>query len=95
MASLVLLDSSKGFTAGDLVTSYYLCMVNAFQAIFFADGRKRADGCFHKLNFQNDVLTGTASAPFSRGETLTQAVSGAEGVFDESIGTLQDRKSVV
>jgi len=88
MAELVLLDSAKGFTAGDIVTSYYLGMVNAYQAVWFADGRKRADGCYHKLNFQNDVLTGTASAPFSRGETLTQAVSGAEGVFDESIGTL-------
>jgi len=88
MASLVLLDSDKGFTNGDIVTGGYLMMVSAYQAMWFADGRKRADGCFHKLNFQNDVLTGTATGTFSRGETVTQAVSGAEGIFDESIGTL-------
>ena len=88
MPTLTLLDSTKGFTAGDLVTSYYLCKVTAFQSVWYADGRKRADGCFHKLNFQNDVLTGTATGTFSRGETVTQATSGAEGIFDESVGNL-------
>lgn len=88
MPDLTLLDSSKGFSAGDLVTSYYLCKVSAYQALWYGDGRKRADGCFHKLNFQNDVLTGTATGTFSRGETVTQANSGAEGIFDESIGNL-------
>ena len=88
MPTLTLLDSSKGFSAGDLVTSYYLAKVTAFQAVWYADGRKRADGCFHKLNFQNDVLAGVATGTFSRGETVTQATSGAEGIFDESIGNL-------
>ncbi|MHC4625064.1 MAG: hypothetical protein ACYS4W_14315, partial [Planctomycetota bacterium] len=88
MPTLTLLDSSKGFTAGDIQTGGYLMLTPAFQAVWKADGRKRANRCFHKLNFQNDVLTGTASAPFSRGETLTQANSGAEGIFDESVGNL-------
>lgn len=87
MATLVLLDSSKGWQNGDLQTGGYLMMTPAFQKVWFADGRKRADGCFHKLDFINDVLTGSASAAFSRGETLTQATSGAEGIFDETIGT--------
>jgi len=87
MAILTLLDASKGFTAGDIVTGGYTARVPAFQTVWFADGRKRADGCFHKLNFINDKLAGTASAPFSRGETVTQAVSGAEGIFDESISS--------
>lgn len=63
-------------------------MVPAFQVIYFADGRKRADGCFHRLNFRDDVITGTASGPFSVGETMIQANSGAEGVFFESVGNL-------
>ena len=86
MATLTLLDSDHGFTAGDLQTSGYLMMTPAFQSIWFADGRKRADGCFHKLNFSNDKLTGVATGTFSRGETVIQATSGAEGIFDESIG---------
>jgi len=63
-------------------------MEPAFQIMFFADGRKRADGCFHKLNFRDDVITGTASGEFSVGETMVQAVSGAEGIFYESVGNL-------
>ncbi|MBE3088319.1 MAG: hypothetical protein IMZ61_13855 [Planctomycetes bacterium] len=88
LPTLTLLNAAKGWTNGDIVSGGYLMMTPGFQKVYFADGRKRADGCFHKLDFQNDVLTGSPSAAFSRGETLTQAVSGAEGIFDESIGTL-------
>ena len=88
MASLVLLDSAHGFTPGDIVTGGYLLMEEAYMQMWFADGRKRADGCFHKLNFRDDVLTGVASGEFSVGETVTQAVSGAEGIYFESVGNL-------
>jgi hypothetical protein len=73
------------FTAGDIVTGGYLAFIPAYQTIWVADGRKRADGCFHKLDFQNDKLAGVASGAFSRGETLTQANSGAEGIFFYSV----------
>jgi hypothetical protein len=86
MATLTLLGSSKGFYAGDLVTGGYLAMIPAFESIWFADGRKRADGCFHKLNFRDDKVTGVAAGTFSAGETVTQAVSGAEGIFFQSVG---------
>jgi hypothetical protein len=85
MATLTLLDSSKGWTNGDIQSGGYIAVVPAFQTIWIADGRKRADGCFHKLDFQNDKLAGVASAPFSRGETLVQANSGAEGIFFYSV----------
>lgn len=88
MATLTLLGSSKGFTAGDLQTGGYLMMQQAYQSMWFADGRTRANGCFNKLNFRDDVLTGTASAPFEAGETVTQVNSGAEGIFFQSVGNL-------
>ena len=88
MADLTLLDSTKGWTNGDLQTGGYLLMEPGFQYMFFADGRKLADGCFHKLNFRDDVITGTASGEFSVGETMTQANSGAEGIFFETVGNL-------
>jgi len=86
MPTLTLLDSDHGFEPGQLVTGGYLMMVPAFQSFWFADGRKRADGCYHKLNFNNDKLTGVAAGTFSRGETVLQDTSGAIGIFDESIG---------
>jgi hypothetical protein len=86
MATLTLLDANHGFTPGDLVTGGYLMMVPAFQSIWFADGRKKADGCYHKLNFNCDKLTGVATGVFSRGETVVQATNGAIGIFDETIG---------
>jgi hypothetical protein len=63
-------------------------MEPAFQHMWFADGRTRANGCFNKLNFRDDVLTGVASGEFSVGETVTQASSGAEGIYYESVGNL-------
>jgi len=86
MPTLTLLDSTHGFTAGDLVTSNYVAVVPAFQTFWFADGRKQADGGYHRLNMNNDKLTGVATGTFSRGEGVTQAGSDAEGIFDESIG---------
>jgi len=83
MPELTLLDSSHGFTAGDLVTAGYTAVVPAFQSIYFADGRAAG---FHKLNFNNTKITGVASGAFSRGEVMTQTNSGATGIFDESVG---------
>lgn len=82
----LLTETPHGFTPGDLVTSSYVMMTPAFQTMWFGDGRDQADGGFHRLNFVNTKLSGVSSDVFSRGESLTQANSGAAGVFDESIG---------
>lgn len=42
---------------------------------------------YHKLDFINTKLVGTASGAFTAGEVLEQAVSGAKGVFDETVGS--------
>ena len=85
LPELVLLDAAHGWTNGDLVTSSYLAMVGAFQTFWYADGRPVAGGGYHRLNFCNDKLSGTATGTFSRGEGVTQAGNTAEGIFDESI----------
>ena len=85
MATLVLLNEDHGFTAGDIVTGGYLMLTPAFQSVWFADGKIYSEGCYHKLNFNNDRLNGVATGTFSRGETMIQAVSGAAAVFDESV----------
>ncbi len=88
MATLTLLGASKGFTAGDLQSGGYLFLEPAFQQFWVADGRTLANGCYNKLNFRDDVLTGTVTGTLSVGETVTQAVSGAVGIYTESVGTL-------
>ncbi len=83
------LTSSHGFTTGDLNTDGYFALIPAFQKCYFADGRTYsttiADSGFHKLDFINTRLIGSPSGAFSKGEVLTQATSGAAGIFDETV----------
>jgi len=89
MITLTALDSEHGFTSGDLSPQGYFAMVPAFQKMYFASGRPynasiHSSG-YHKLDFINTKLTGTASGAFTPGEVLTQASTGAKGIFDESV----------
>lgn len=90
MATLTVLGATHGFTSGDLDTSGYVAVCPAFQKVYVADGRPYsatiADSGYHKIDFINTKLTGVASGTFIRGEVMTQAVSGAKGIFDQSIG---------
>jgi len=85
--SLALLGSSQGFTAGDLSTAGYTAMVPAYQKVYFADGRTKVAGGFHKLDFISTRLYGTPSGAFIPGESLTQVTSGAAGIFIETVTT--------
>lgn len=82
MPTLTALTTSHGWTPGDLVTDGHVAKIPAFQSIWFADGR--ATG-YWQLNFHLTKLSGVPSGTFSRGETFTQATSGAAGIFDKSI----------
>ncbi len=92
MPTLTAIGAGHGFTAGDLDTDGYVAMVPAFQTVFFADGRPydadiTASG-YHKLDFSNTKLTGTVTgAGWTAGEVVTQAVSGAQGIYIESVST--------
>jgi hypothetical protein len=85
MATLTELVAAHGFTAGDLDTSGYVAVIPAFQKVYFADGRTQANGGYHKLDFLNTRLVGTVTGTFTKGEVVTQATSGATGVFDETV----------
>lgn len=91
MPSLTALASGHGFTAGDLDTSGQVAIQPAYQKIFFADGRAysatKADSGYHKLDFLNTRIVGTVTGTFTQGEVVTQAVSGATGIFDENVGS--------
>ena len=81
MSTLTALSASHGFTAGDISTDGHVAMIEAFQKLWVCDG---TPGTYWIIDAINTKLPGVASAAFSRGETLTQAVSGAAGIFDES-----------
>ncbi|MGW8181311.1 MAG: hypothetical protein ACWGQW_21480, partial [bacterium] len=91
MATLTQLGATHGFTAGDLDTSGQVAIQPAYQKMYFADGRAysatKADSGYHKLDFLNTRLVGNASGAFTKGEVMTQAVSGATGIFDETVGS--------
>lgn len=83
MSTLTLLSSLHGFPDGDIDTDGYLAIIPAFQKIYMADGRDYNDKGFHKLDFLNTKIVGTADAAFTRGEAVVQTTSGAQGVYDE------------
>ncbi len=89
MSILTPLTSNHGFESGHLNTDGYIAIIPAFQKCYFADGRPYsatiADSGFHKLDFINTRLVGTVTGTFTKGETVTQATSGAQGVFDETV----------
>lgn len=92
MATLTALGATHGFTAGDLDTSGQVAVVHAYQKTYLADGREYSatigDSGYHKLDWINTRIVGTVgSGPFTQGEKVTQAVSGAKGVFDENVGS--------
>lgn len=97
MPTLTTLGAGHGFTAGDLDTSGQVAVVAAYQKVFFADGRPAYDSDgnqldinnsgFHKLDFINTRCVGTVTGTFTQGEVVTQATSGATGIFDENVGS--------
>ena len=91
MATLTALGAGHGFTAGDLDTSGQVAMQAAYQKMYFADGRAYSatigNSGYHKLDFRNTRIVGTVTGTFTQGEVVTQAVSGATGIFDENSGS--------
>jgi hypothetical protein len=92
MASLTLLDSPNGFTAGDLSIKGYLAVIPAFQKIWLGDGRPSTNDIttsgFHKLDFINTRIESTATvALWEKGDVVTQTNAGGEstGIFDEVV----------
>lgn len=89
MSILTPLIATHGFTTGDLNTDGYVSVIPAFQKVYFADGRTYSatigSSGFHKLDFINTRLVGAASGAFTKGEVMTQATSGAAGIFDETV----------
>jgi hypothetical protein len=83
------LTSTNGFTSGDLNTDGYISVIPAFQKCYIADGRTYSatigSSGYHKIDFINTRLVGTASAAFTKGEVVTQATSAAAGIFDETV----------
>jgi len=80
---------NAGFTPGDLDTSGQIAAVSAYQKLYICDGRPYsatlADSGYHKIDFLNDRLVGTASGAFSKGDVLTQENTEATGIFDETV----------
>jgi hypothetical protein len=99
MPTLTSLAAANGWTAGNLNTDGWIAVVPAYQKIYFADGRAYsatiANSGYHKLDCINTSLVGAPSGAFTKGETMTQAVSGATGVFDETIGADTTAKNLV
>ena len=87
MATLTALAAAHGFTTGDLNTDGYFAAIPCLQKLYLCDGRTVIDNGMHKLDFINTKLTFTTapSGAFTAGEILTQATSGAKGVYDECI----------
>ena len=89
MATLTALAAAHGFTADDLDTSGQVAMQPAYQKLYFADGRPTsatiADSGYHKLDLINTRLVGAASGAFTAGEVVTQATSGATGIYGELV----------
>jgi len=88
MAILTALAAGHGWTAGDLSATGHIEMCPAYQKVYFADGRTSANGGYNKLDCVNTRCVGTVGdGPFTQGEIVTQATSGATGIFDENVGT--------
>jgi hypothetical protein len=89
MATLTALSASHGFVSGDLDTSGQVALQAAYQRMYFADGREYsatiADSGYHKLDMINTRLVGVASGAFTAGEVVTQATSGATGIYGELV----------
>jgi hypothetical protein len=89
MPTLTALGSGHGFTAGDLDTSGQVSMIPAYQKMYLADGRPYSatigSSGYHKLDFLNTRLVGATSVNFTQGEVITQAATGATGIFDERV----------
>jgi len=89
MATLTALGATHGFTAGDLDTAGQVAMQPAYQKLYFADGRPTsatiADSGYHKLDLINPRLVGVAAGAFTAGEVVTQATSGATGIYGELV----------
>lgn len=83
MATLTELSALHGFAAGDINTDGYVAVIDAYQKIYYADGRDYDNKGYHKIDMINTKITGNADAKFTRGEAVTQASSGAAGVYDE------------
>ena len=84
LPTLTELGSGHGFTTGDLNTDGSVAAVPAYQKVYFADGRIEQNKGYHKLDFINTKLTGAPSAAFDQGEIITQATSGAKGIYNEN-----------
>lgn len=88
MPTLTALAAGHGWTAGDLNSDGTVAMIPYNQKVYFVDGRTQANSGYNKLDFINTRLVGTVgNGPFTQGEVVTQATSGATGVFDESVGS--------
>ena len=98
MATLKVLGSDAGFTPGDLSLKGYIGVVPAFQKVFIADGRPSNEDIavsgYHKIDMTSTCLVGEASGAFTVGEGVTQATSGATGIFVESVGTGATEKNL-
>jgi hypothetical protein len=99
MTTLTALGATHGFTAGDLDTSGQVAVLPAYQKVYFADGRAYnasiSSSGYHKLDFINTSIVGTVTGTFTQGEVVTQAVSGATGIFDENVGSGATAKSLI
>jgi len=99
MATLIAFGAGHGFTAGDLDTSGQVAVVHAYQKTYLADGRAYSatigDSGYHKIDWINDRLVGAPSGAFTQGEVVTQATSGATGIFDETVGAGATAKNLV
>jgi len=99
MATLTALGATHGFTAGDLDTSGQVAVQSAYQKTYIADGRAYSatigDSGYHKIDWINTRLVGAPSGAFTQGEVVTQAVSGATGIFDETVGSGATAKNMV
>ena len=99
MATLTALGATHGFTANDLDTSGQVAVVHAYQKTYIADGRAYSatigDSGYHKIDWINTRLVGAPSGAFTQGEVVTQATSGATGIFDETVGSGATAKNMV
>ena len=83
MATLTELSAKHGFAANDIDTNGYVAIIPAWQKIYFSDGRDYQEKGYHKLDWLNTKIAGTADAAFTRGEPVTQTTSNAKGYYDE------------
>ncbi len=83
MAVLTELSALHGFADGDINTDGYVAVIPAFQKIYYADGRDYDNKGYHKLDFLNTKIVGLADGALTKGEAVTQATSGAQGIYDE------------